>query len=140
MIDLDALFADDPLPILPAATDAKGPAEPVMPTIPPYPAPEPAIASAHTPTVPLSHRDIARMALDQLEPDAGIRAKVWKDAEREERNWSFLIRDHGYPIGWFIFSHVDNYLRLKHGKGIATEGTGDGIDRWWICDAPDAGE
>ena len=81
-------------------------------------------------------RKIATAALAKLEPDASVRAKVLADAERQERAWAFLIRDHGYPVGWFVLMHVDSWLQLHHGKTIAVEGPGDSILHWWICDAP----
>ena len=80
-------------------------------------------------------RRIAMAALAKLEPDAPTRARVMADAERQERGWAFL-RNHGFPPGWFFLTHTDAWLRLHHGKGIAVEGVGDGIDRWWLTDAP----
>ena len=89
-----------------------------------------------TPPVAHDRRRVAMAALARLEPNPAIRSQVLAAAEREERGWSFLVRDHGYPAGWFILSHVDNFLRLTHRKGIATEGPGDVVSNWWIFDAP----
>ncbi len=86
----------------------------------------------------MSHdrRKVAVAALAKVELDAPTRAKVLADAERQERAWAFLVRDHGYPPGWFFLTHTDSWLQLHHGKTIATEGPGDTITHWWICDAP----
>ena len=106
-----------------------------------------AYAKAHKPEIlaelrrrspPVCHnrRKIALAALVKLEPDAAIRAKVMAAAEKEERAWSFLVKEHGYPAGWFILNHVDNWLRLNKAKGVAVEGPGDTITHWWLVDAP----
>ncbi len=98
----------------------------------------PAALPARAPQA-LTHRSVALAALNRLEPDPATRTKVWQAAQVEERNWNFLVREHGYPAGWFLFAHVDNHLRLKHGKGIALEGFADEIASWWLCDVPDTG-
>ena len=92
--------------------------------------------AAKAANTPATRRNIAWQALNRLEPDAAIRAKVWRQAEQEERNWGFLVREHGYPAGWFLFAHVDNHLRLHRGKGIATESVDGDVVAWWIVDAP----
>ena len=140
MIDLDAIFADDPLPILPVLTAKTAPAEPTHGPSETLKAPETAaneaVSGEPNQNTPLNRRNIAWQALLKLEPDAATRAKVWRQAEQEERNWGFLVRNHGYPAGWFLFAHVDNHLRLHRGKGIATESVDGDVAAWWIVDAP----
>ncbi len=109
---------------------------------PPYRPPEPVSTEkggSNPPESVKTYVSIARQALDKLEPDAGIRAKVWAEAVREERNWAFLVREHGYPAGWFVFGHVDTWLRQHHHQGIALETVQieESIAAWWIV--PDAG-
>ena len=86
---------------------------------------------------PLNRRGIARQAL----ADAGVpvpkASLVLQAAENFERDWRFLVKDHGYPDGWFLLSHTDNWLRLNCGKGIAMEMVdGEVITHWTLIDAP----
>ena len=140
MLDLDSIFADDPLPILPVLTAKTAPAEPTKGPSEALKAQETAaneaVSGEPNQNTPASRRSIAWAALSRLEPDAAIRAKVWQAAQVEERNWNFLVREHGYPAGSFLFAHVDNHLRLHRGKGIATESVDGDVAAWWIVDAP----
>ncbi len=86
---------------------------------------------------PLDRKTIARMSLIQAGVKVDIAVKVMATAERHEKNWAFLVRDHGYPVGFFILNHVDNYLRLHCAKGISTEELPDGtLTSWTLIDAP----
>ena len=140
MLDLDAIFADDPLPILPVLRAKTAPAEPTHgPSVAkkaPQTAANEAVLGVPKRNTPLNRRNIAWTALLKVEPDAGIRQRVWRAAEQQERDWAFLIRDHGYPAGWFLFAGVDAWLRQHKAKGIVLEGFADEIASWCLCDAP----
>ncbi len=87
------------------------------------------------PAKPLDRRPIALAALRAVERDPAVQFKVWRAAMRHEQDWGFLVQDHGYPVGWFLLSHIDNFLRLHHGRGIATEEMPDGqITHWEIVE------
>ncbi len=92
-----------------------------------------------TETLQLDYRSVAWLALLQIEPDAITRQTVWDAAEAEERKWAFLVREHGYPAGWFVFGYVDDFLRKHRRKGIALEivPVEERIAAWWLVDAPD---
>ena len=86
---------------------------------------------------PLDRRGIARRALADAGVPAGEAALVLQAAEQFERDWNFLVKYHGYPDGWFLLCHADNWLRLKRGKGIALEIVDDEvISHWTLVDAP----
>ena len=86
---------------------------------------------ATPPAKPIDRRQIAWECLLRCEPDAAARARVWRAAEQHEKDWRFLVLRHGYPLGWFLLCHVDNHLRLHHGKGITTEELPDGTIVHW---------
>ena len=90
---------------------------------------------------PLDRKTIARMSLIQAGVKVDIAVKVMAAAERHEKDWAVLVRDHGYPVGWFVLAHCDNWLRLNCGKGIATEKLPDGtIASWTIASVKNDGD
>lgn len=57
--------------------------------------------------------------------------QLWCRAEAMETTWRWL----GFPSGWWVLTHISNWLILRHGRQIEIMESGGQVISWRIVPA-----